>query len=199
MDQLKHQNQAMTTSNIPQVASKIYELLRELSEEEQRKALDAALIFLGRPVPTSGSTATPSVTPAHSLEGKTPAPANNAKDYFSNKAPQSKVEQLAVAARYRETHLHQESNSKEDLQAVFKEARVNFDAKHYKRDIENAKVQGFFNRGPENQLSYYGQNFVDALPDREAARNIQKPRTGSAAKKRTSTQKHAGRVKNRPS
>jgi hypothetical protein len=62
----------------------------------------------------------------------------NAQTYFDQKNPQSKIEELAVAARYRELKEGVETHEKEDLKRVITSARRNFDVNNYTRDLGNA-------------------------------------------------------------
>ena len=60
-------------------------------------------------------------------------------------------------------------------------ARRNFDDGNYRRDIENARVKGLFNRGKtEAVLSHFGQSVVDTLPDRAGLKELKKPKRTSA-------------------
>jgi hypothetical protein len=73
-------------------------------------------------------------------------------------------------------------NSKDDFRAVFKDARRSFDTKNFGRDIGNARLSGFFTKGKENSLSDYGQQYVDQLPDRTAARTLRRPKGAKKGK-----------------
>ena len=98
-----------------------------------------------------------------------------AKAYFDEKAPKSKIEELAVAARYREQHAKADANSKNEIGTVIRDARRNFDARNFTRDLKNAKRAKLFNLGSgrdAHQLSYHGQQYVDALPNREAVKAL---------------------------
>jgi len=113
-----------------------------------------------------------------------------AQEFFAKKLPRTKLEELAVAARYREDRDGTTSSSKAELEAIFKEARKNFDSKHYRRDLENAKQAGLFTRAPAKEgasLSDYGLKYVDALPDREAAKALVRPKKGKARGKKKRT------------
>lgn len=103
-----------------------------------------------------------------------------------------------MAARYREIAEKEESHSKTDLRTVITTgAHRNFDDANFARDMNNAKRQaGFFNLGTgrdTNKLSYYGKQYVDALPDREEAGKLKRPKIGgskkSSAKKNTKAAK----------
>jgi hypothetical protein len=145
------------------------------------------------PIPPAG---TPS--PLTQLPG-TPAAtknfnASNAYEFFQQKDPHNKLECFAVAARFLETNQNVASCSKDELKSVMgtKGARRNFDERNFQRDIDNAKQKGLFNRGADEKgkftLSYYGQQYVDALPDRAKVKALRKPKQGnrkSAAKSKS--------------
>ena len=174
----------MANQSIAMLPAKLYELLEPLSPEERSRVVQATFALFGdfAPGPGQAGFRPPTSTQRDFREQPTEASA-----YFDSKAPQNKGELLAVAARYRETMLKAESHSKSELKDVIASARRNFDQNNFARDINNAKRQaGFFNLGTgrgDLKLSYYGQQFVDALPDREAAERINRPRVGGVRKK----------------
>jgi hypothetical protein len=115
---------------------------------------------------------------------RTPGAASEPGAFFDQKDPQNKGESLAVAARYRELHGN-DQHSKADLKTVITNAGRNFDDHNFKRDMNNAKRQaGFFNLGTgrDAKLSYYGKQYVDALPNREGAGALKKPKIGGRKK-----------------
>jgi len=114
----------------------------------------------------------------------------NEQAYFGLKKPRTNMEALAVAARYRELRQRAGSSTRAELQAVFKEARHNFVA-NYRRDLENARKINLFTRGTGRDaatLTAHGQQYVDALPDRNAVKALTGPRKGPKAKKRKKAQ-----------
>lgn len=168
----------MAKTNIAQLTGKLYELLKDLEPEERQKAVAATLILYGdHPAVANGSLrATSSSLSKHS-----------AKSFMDEKDPQNKGEMLAVAARFLELFEEKQTHTKEEIHKVFTDARRNFDVRNYLRDMKNARNQaGFFNKNTAKgleTLSYYGQNYVDALPDREAAKALKKPKTKIPVKK----------------
>lgn len=103
------------------------------------------------------------------------------QSYFAAKNPRTKGEELAAAARYRELNEGAESSTRADLERVIKNARRNFDAGNFRRDLENARTSGLFTRGSGKDsiiLSTYGQSYVDALPDRAVAKQFARPKRG---------------------
>ncbi len=110
--------------------------------------------------------------------------------YFQGKSPKGKVEELAVGARYREEYGDANTSTRADIQAVVTKARRNFDANNFNRDITRARRKKLFTTGSSRdsyQLSDYGQQYVDTLPDREAAKKLSggKKRPGRGKKKAT--------------
>jgi hypothetical protein len=75
-----------------------------------------------------------------------------------------------------------------DLERIIStEARRAFHTSNFGRDIENARGAKLFNPGGNSTsgytLSYVGQNFVDALPDRETAKTFKKETRGAKSRK----------------
>ena len=182
----------MAKLNVAQLPAKLYELLEPFSPDERVRIVQATMILFGDDQ-VSAATATASVrsSAAAALPGGAPSPQN----YFDEKTPKSKGELLAVAARYREKYESVDTHSKADLKKVITDARRNFDDHNFARDINNAKRQaGFFNTGTgrdASKLSYYGLNFVDALPNRDDAGKLKRP--GKKSKKKVSKKKSKGK------
>lgn len=170
--------------NVADVATKVYNLLEPLEPEDRQRAIAAALTLLGAPTTAASLGSMPALGGPGS--GMMIA-AGTAAAFFSHKQPNSKIEELAVAARHREAQ-GANMHTKDELHQVFKDARRNFDTKNFKRDLNNAKLKGLFTRGKDITLAYYGQQYVDALPDREAVKALKSPKRAKrgAGKKRTS-------------
>jgi len=165
-------------SDLGDGVAEMWKIMTRLAEEDRPLALAALRSMLGAPSETAD---TPDARgPAKGGAAKSPSGnrgSGDAREFFIAKNPQSKLESLAVAARFRESHGGGTTHSKEELQNVFVRAHRNFDTANFRFDIANAKTKGFFNKGRDNQLSYAGQNFVDALPDREkAVEQLSRPR-----------------------
>lgn len=163
----------------------IVAILEPLESDQRARVIQAALTLLGdqklpmSPTWTKGGSGNSGT--AHGTDV-------GAKAYFDMKEPKNKGEELATAARFREEHEGAESSTKEELKTVINAARRNFDAKHYSRDLDNARNKGLFNRGTGADaaiLSHYGQSYVDAMPDRDAVKKLRKPKRGGAKKKAT--------------
>jgi hypothetical protein len=164
------------SSSISETATKLLALLEPLSPDDRRRVVDGVLVLLGEATQDiRGRTSDQQRTAA----GHGASATGTAKAFFDSKQPNSKIEELAVAARFHELTSDAESHSKADFEAVFKNARRNFDSVHFKRDLDNARTKGFFNKGSGKDaavLAYYGQNYVDALPDRDALKQIRAPK-----------------------
>ncbi len=177
----------MAKESVAQLPSKLYELLEPLTPEERVRVVKATLVLFGDDVPVGGSV---QGTQGFASAVKKSGPINDLATFINEKDPQNKGELLAVAARYREVVENQESHSKADLKTVITGAHRNFDDAHFARDMNNARRQaGFFILGggrDASKLSYYGKQYIDALPDRAAAAKIQRPRIGG---KKTSSKK----------
>ena len=170
------------------IVSKLVTILKSVEEEERGRAVRAALTLLGDESTEVGSQPGAGGTVTTDRRAKV-----EAKQYFDQKGPRTKKEELAVAARYREEHEEATNYTKADLQKVITDARRNFDARNFRMDLENARKDGLFTRGTGRDkivLSHYGQNYVDTLPNREALKKLQKPKAGRRrAARRTKREK----------
>ena len=179
------------------VSSRMYELLKPLASAERQRAVHGTMVLLGEHFPTGSLPASGRESKGGGSQGSEKA---TAKEFFDQKQPNSKVEELAVAARYREVHEEAENHTKDDFESVIKAARRNFDAKNFNRDIDTGRTQGYFNRGGNTtagySLSYYGQNYTDQLPNRDAARALKRPK-GSGKSKRGSAVEGRAKQKSR--
>lgn len=178
-------------NSLPNAVTTLYETLLPFSSEERIKIVVASLALLGEPARVS---VMPSAVQIHNDKVQTvkDSVANDvgsSKDFFDDKSPASKGEEFAVAVRYLELTTGRETFGRDDLERVIQEARRNFNRDKFKRDLENARVAGFFTRGmgrDEIRLLYAGQRYVDLLPDRAAAKEeLQKARKGSARRIKT--------------
>lgn len=168
--------------DISEVSIELYKKLSPFSQEERHRITQAVMILLGDNISQNSRPLAPGTKVVGAQQDHT-----NAPEFFAEKNPQNKGEELAVAARYRELSEEAKEHSKADIKAVFAEARKNFDDKNFGRDMDNAKRQaGLFISGTgrdANKLSYQGVQFVDALPDREAAAKHRRPKKSKRVKK----------------
>lgn len=193
----------MAKNKVLDATNKIVAVLQSLDTEERMLAIDAALMVLGdRPRESRGTDTSGSRSNGGSGRSSQTSERGNGvnvtpKSYVDEKEPENKVEELAVAARYRELYENAESSTKDELGAVLgqKGARRNFNAQKFRRDAENARRNGLFTKGSERGtvvLSHYGQQYVDALPDREKLKTLAKPR--GATRRRTASRKRTQRA-----
>ena len=174
----------MVKNKILDAATRMVGLLEAMNSEDRTRVIQAVLMLLGESPIAAAAPATatlgaqaPFVPPAAASRG----PIGSEKAFFDLKQPANKGEELAVAARYREEALNATQSTREELKAIIQAARRNFDDGNYRRDIENARVKGLFNRGKsEARLSHFGQSVVDTLPDRAALKGLKKPKRTSA-------------------
>ena len=181
----------MAKNKIMEATGKIVAILDSFNSEERVRVIQAALTVLGEdPFPGSVASGSDGDARPRQVAGlENGAGAVSAKTYFKSKEPKFKGEELATAARYREQHTEAEASTKNDLKAVFKDARRNFDANNFLKDLNNARTKGLFNKGTGKDsavLSHYGQNYVDAMPDRDAMKKLRKPKRASAPRKKAS-------------
>ncbi|MBN8748110.1 Uncharacterised protein [Xylophilus ampelinus] len=165
---------------ILEATNKIVGILQTLSHDERARAVQAAYVLLGEGTPDPADAVGFPQVRADS-RGAT-AVNGGEKAFFDRKEPSNKIEELAVAAKFREEVHRAESSSKDQLKEVFTAARRNFDVRNFARDVGNAKTKGLFNKGGasgEFILSHYGQNYVDALPDRDAVAALRRPKGAS--------------------
>jgi hypothetical protein len=142
---------------------------------EDRRAIISATLTLFDEVPPAAPAG--GGAPSTGGAGSSSGTASTIRAFFDLKQPASKLEELAVAARYMEQKGSTRAK-KNDFKAAFKDAKRPFDDRHFSRDIGNAKTAKLFNTGIDNQLSYYGEHYVDALPDRVKALAIARPGKG---------------------
>ncbi len=168
---------------------KLYELLSSLDADERSRVIQATLVLFGEE--KAQNTVPPGNASMNSNQRNSIL--NNAGAFFDSKEPKNKGEELAVAARFRELKQDGKTHSKTDFKQIVTDARRNFDSSNFSRDLDNAKRQaGFFNLGTDreaSQLSYYGQQYVDALPDREAVAKLRRPKIKKGTKKKTKAKK----------
>jgi hypothetical protein len=181
MDKPKSENHK---SNLGEVTNNVYSLLQNLESDDRQKIMNSVAQLFGDPTTLPPPRSSAGTTNVAGQGGKV-----SAQQYFAQKAPVNKGEMLAVAARYREEHQSAQSHTSADFAAVFGAARRNFDRHNFQRDINNAQRQAqlFILGTPKGQyqLSYYGQQFVDALPNREAVKKLRRRPGQKSAKKKT--------------
>lgn len=172
------------------VVGKMVSMLDSLESEDRLRAIQATLTLLGEDAGAvlegRGGEGPPGEAGAVSLSRRAEGAASP-QQYFDMKEPRTKVEELAVAARYREEKRNAASSSRKDIEEVIGKARRDFDANNFRRDLANARRKNLFTKSTARdviQLSHYGQKYVDALPDRQAAKQVRRPRGAGRRKGR---------------
>jgi hypothetical protein len=194
---------AKAKGSIANVSSQIYGLLEPFEKDERLRIVNGVLTLLGEGTvsgggggsgsgaPSGGGGAASSGGGAGASDGGVHQVAEvrkGARAYFDLKRPQGKSEELATAARFHELTKDGAAATKADLERIIStEARRGFRTSNFPRDIENARGAKLFNPGGSSTagytLSYVGQNFVDALPNREAAKAFKKETRGAKPRK----------------
>jgi hypothetical protein len=176
----------MKTSSVDvsDVASQLFKILKDISPVERIRIIKASLVLLGEEasffegVPVQNNSPA-KITNHTSAAGDSGDDIETPQKYLNHKAPGNRGELLAAAARYMEKNEGKESCTRAEIKKVITDARRNFDEKNFLRDMKNATFRaGFFNKGGvkgEYTLSYFGQELIDALPDRSAAKAIKRP------------------------
>jgi hypothetical protein len=175
-----------------QVLADIIAALGRLSPESRRRVLDTVSTFFGdnvvfnfgaRPQPTSSTATTPGLSESQ------PIPA---KQFIVDKAPKTDVERIACLAYYLTHYANTPHFKTVDL------SRLNTEAAQPKFSnaavaAENATKMGYLVPGikAHKQISAAGERFVQALPDRDAAKQAMST-VRSRMKRRNTTKKNDG-------
>jgi hypothetical protein len=157
--------------SIAEASTEMFALLESFEPDERVRIVSGTLTLLGDPVPTHVNSGGSSGTAAAAARTVT---TGTARAYLDAKAPRGVSELLAAAARFHEENNNGAPTTKADFAAVIHtQGRRNFDSSNFARDIFNAQTAGYFNKGGSAddgyQLSNVGQDYIDALPDREKA------------------------------
>jgi hypothetical protein len=162
-------------SDMPATLAKVIAELRDLTSEEQQKLLETVATFFGLRASTQGSHQTKGVaTPTSPLPpggGFSQARDISPKEFVMQKQPRTDVERIACLGfyltHYRDTpHFRTIDISKlntEAAQSKLSNATV---------AVDNATKTGYLVPAVKGakQISGAGEVFVQALPDREAAK-----------------------------
>lgn len=177
------------TKNLGAISKQLYDLLDGLESDERAKVVNSVLQLYGdaTPVSSGGASGAASTTPPGDTGTSQQGASATEQHFYAEKSPKNKGEMLAVAARYREQHGGGDIHQLNDFAAFFKEARQNFDRSNFLRDMKNATHQaGLFTKGMpkgQYQLSYFGQQYVDALPSREGLTKLKRPKLRGTTKR----------------
>jgi hypothetical protein len=186
----------MAKKTIADASAELYKLLEPFESAERARIVSGTLTLLGDaqlPVQSASPQGNPAPGFPPAAGGAIPFAA--ARKFFANKSPQGVVESLAAAARFFETSGGGAALIKDDFVAVFEGARRNFAQTNFARDIDNAVRGGYFRAGGGKKkgytLSHYGQDYIDALPNREAAKALERPKAARGKSKRKKSAKAA--------
>lgn len=161
----------------------VIQVLSRLDDKSRDRVLNSVSIFFGHGAVTSGGVAPIGETqgrPAFSDDSK-PSP----KEFLFQKKPKTDVERIACLAFYLTHYLNTQHFKTLDLAKLNTEAaQIKFSNAHYA--TENATKAGYLAPAAKayKQITAWGEQFVAALPDREAAQKII-----AQARKRKSTRK----------
>jgi hypothetical protein len=158
------------------ILTKVIADLRDLSSEEQQKLLETVATFFGLRAPTqspSQARGIPTVTPVSHPPGGGFSEARDVspKEFIMQKQPRTDVERVACLAFYL-THYRNTPHFKTlDISKLNTEAAQSKLSNVYVA-VENATKTNYLvpaGKGTK-QISAAGEVFVQALPDREAAK-----------------------------
>jgi hypothetical protein len=180
----------MAKKTIADASAELYRLLEPFESGERERMVKGTLMLLG-----DGQLAQNISAGVTQQQGNAPASVplkdgqvqfDRARKFFDTKQPIGVIEGLATAARFFEMHGGSAALRKDDFKAVFDGARRNFAARNFARDLGNATQGGYFNAGGGKKagytLSHYGQDYIDALPDRAAAKAVVRPKRAARSK-----------------
>jgi len=164
------------TADLEGVLADVLQKLKPLDAAGKRRVLDAISVFysLGSVASHGPKTMNPTVISSGNTF-TTERPKVNPKEFLRDKAPKSDIEKVVCLAyfltHYRETqHFKTIDISKLNTEA----AQLKFSNAAYA--VDNAGKRGFLVPAGKNgtkQISAMGEQFVNALPDREAAKAAQ--------------------------
>lgn len=179
----------MAKTDISSAPQKMFKILQDFTQEERQRVITATLMLFGEaytPSAGSGGSGGGAAGSAAALAGG--GGVLSVRQFFDQKKPQGKTEELAVAVRFLEQYGNVSSPSKDQIEEAIIGAKRNFDSVHFSRDMGNARQAKLFNAGKQIQLSHTGDRYVDTLPDREAAsalkKSVPKARKGGRKKVR---------------
>jgi hypothetical protein len=169
--------------SIADASSALFKLLEPFDSDERARIVDGTLTLLGESVgsdarrrqedPLAGD---PQKREPAKPVTSTAAAKGGAQKFFDERQPNSVSERLATAARFHELASGGAVVHKKDFAQILLDARRDFTVSQFARDIDNAKKAGLFRTGGDVKsgytLSHVGQQYVDTLPDRKAARAL---------------------------
>jgi hypothetical protein len=163
-------------SDIATILTRVIADLRDLSPVEQQKLLETVATFFGLRAPANGTSQAkgiPTVTPVSHLPGGGFSEARDIspKEFVMQKQPRTDVERVSCLAFYL-THYRNTPHFKTiDISKLNTEAAQSKMSNAYVA-VNNATQTGYLVPAVKGtkQISAAGEVFVQALPDREAAK-----------------------------
>lgn len=167
-----------TVSSEAGVLQRIIKELSSLPRDAQQRILDAVCVFLGLIVPSRAALepqlAAPQVQPGRNSSfqfSEVDPPA--VKHFLSEKNPQTDVERVACLAFYLARYRAMPHIKTKDITELNKES-AHRSFSNTAVAVDNATKAGYLvpSIKGSKQISAYGERFVEALPDRDAAKQI---------------------------
>lgn len=164
------------------VVQKCLDLLHPLDEAQRERVLRTVATFFDIAFGSKPQTASTSERAPLPTQGRDPVFSGHepisAKEFLRHKEPKTDVERAICLAYYLSHYKDVPSFRNADI------ARLNTEAAQRKfantaYTVNNAAATGYFVAAPggNRQLSSMGEQYVEALPDRQAARTLMKGRS----------------------
>ncbi len=183
----------MTTqpSQLAQTAQQITDLLSQFSDEEQARIVRSVAAVLGWDANSGVHTAKPSISGTPAGNGREPVFSDHEelspKQFIAHKSPQTDVERVACLAYYLTHYRDLKYFKTTDISNLNTEAAQRKFA-NSTNSVKNASTRGYLAPAPQKkhkQISAVGEQYVDALPDRQLAKvAMEKARPRRVRKKR---------------
>jgi hypothetical protein len=175
-----------------QIFSRVIDLLHRLAPEARYRVLRAAEVFFDIPAPSASRASDDRPQHVIRVHGDARQPSfgdrqdMSAKDFLAQKEPATDVDRVACLAYYL-THFRGVKHFKTvDISALNTEAaQLKFsNAAFAVTNAHNAGLIVSAGKG-QKQLSALGERYIDALPDREAARQVMKKMRGRSRRRKS--------------
>ena len=165
----------MSENNNVEALTTILSVLKDLDADSQRRTIQAVVTFLDIPWPTNQKNSTQEILQPSDISKNEVSFSENrsisAKDFIRDKAPRTDIERVACLAYYL-THYRDILHFKTiDLSSLNTEA-AQPKLSNATYAVDNATKAGILVPAVKGakQLSAAGEYFVQALPDRDAAK-----------------------------
>jgi hypothetical protein len=163
-------------ASTPDEASILQRMISDLSslpEDSRKRLIDTVCVFLGLSSPSGVEPSTRPATPSRSSFQFSEDDAPSVKKFVHEKNPKTDVERVACLAYYLARHRATPHIKTKDITELNKEsAHRPFSNTAFA--VDNATKTGYLVPSIKGckQISAYGERFVEALPDRDAAKEI---------------------------